>query len=94
MPRSSGPAASAINEQEYPMSIDRLAQTHDRAGIAWDMEATDLAEGTLKRRIIAPTEETAIEEMEIWLAETGCRHVDEVIAMRAESEGASDTPEP
>ena len=43
------------------------------------VEMYDLAEGLIKYKISAETEEQAIEEASIYAAELGCQHVDEVI---------------
>lgn len=43
------------------------------------VEIYDLAEGLIKHKISAETEEQAIEEASIYAAEMGCQHVEEVI---------------
>ena len=46
---------------------------------AYLVEIYDLAEGLIKYKVTAETEEQAIEEASIYAAEMGCQHVDEII---------------
>ena len=43
------------------------------------VEIYDLAEGLIKHKVTAYTEDEAIEKASIYAAEIGCQHVDEVI---------------
>ena len=45
------------------------------------VEIYDLAEGLIKHKVAAHTEDQAIEKAEIYAAEIGCQHVDEVIVL-------------
>lgn len=45
------------------------------------VEIYDLAEGLIKHKVTAHNEEEAIEEANIYAAEIGCQHVDEVIVL-------------
>lgn len=45
------------------------------------VEIYDLAEGLIKYKVAAHTEDEAIEEASIYAAEIGCQHVDEVIVL-------------